>query len=138
MFFDITEVFTSITRIPQGIRIELNPERINDVQTHRYRLGFCMADQPEFMWPRPMRNLNNTGKLMLPNYAGPALPETIGDFVLKLTQEGSAGGNYIDAMIPGVPYGEELGELQVCVIDPDDREFAAKPLHAMYFIGASH
>lgn len=135
MFYDMSEVFTSITRTPGGFRLELNPERIGDTQSHRYRLGFCLADLAGFAWPRPMRNLNDTGKLMLPNYAGPALPETIGAFVLQLSQEGNDGDNAIEAMIP-VGYGQELGELQVCVIDPDDTSFSQKPLHAVYFLGA--
>ncbi len=77
MFTSIDQVFTSVIRVAgRRLRIALNPEAMA-LEYSRYKIGFIITDMPHNAWPAPYRNLNNTGKLMLPNYAFPALPETL-------------------------------------------------------------
>ncbi|MBW7983576.1 hypothetical protein [Enterobacillus tribolii] len=130
MFTSIEQVFTSVTRVAgRRLRIALNPEAMAP-EYSRYKIGFIITDMPHNAWPAPYRNLNNTGKLMLPNYAFPALPETIGEFVQRIPLEGNAATNAIEFLIPGVA-DEDSVSMRVCIIDPSDIEFKEAPLLAV-------
>lgn len=122
MISDISQVFTSFSLHQDGyvyLSIELNPDVIWNTEIHRYKTGFAITDMPCNTWPSPWRNLNNTGKVIIPNYGYPSLPETVGEFVLRLQLDEENETNTLKFMLPGVIEAESVG-LSVCFINPDD------------------
>lgn len=120
---DINQLFTSITRVPgSGLRIALHPDVIDNPSIYGYKLGFAIADSQDNAWPEPFRNLNNTGKILVPNYGYPKLPETIGEFVQRIELEGDPETNSITFRVYGVDDNSSIGVMRVCVINTDDYE----------------
>ncbi|BDH45025.1 hypothetical protein TUM12370_10690 [Salmonella enterica subsp. enterica serovar Choleraesuis] len=139
-FNSVTDVITSITHVQgngggsdYGIKVVLNPMLNEDVYVHRYKLGFAVTDHSlDNAWPQPMRNLNNNGKLLIPNYAFPTMPETIGEFVSRIATEGDISTNSITFTLPGIADPDRAGEIVVCLFDPDDWTLASGTLTAEY------
>ncbi|NDJ58218.1 hypothetical protein GWD52_14710 [Enterobacteriaceae bacterium 4M9] len=132
---DINDLFTSITRVSgNGLRIALHPDVIDNPSMYGYKIGFAISDSQDNAWPAPFRNLNNTGKLLVPNYGFPKLPETIGEFVQRIELEGDVETNSITFNIPGVDDSASIGTMHVCVIDTEDYELKEPTFMAYVFI----
>ncbi len=141
-FNSVTDVITSITHVQgngggsdYGIKVVLNPMLNEDVYVHRYKLGLAVTDHAmENSWPQQMRNLNNNGKLLIPNYAFPTMPETIGEFVSRITTEGDISTNSITFTLPGIADPDRAGGITVCLFDPDDWELKEGVLTELYVL----
>ncbi len=113
--------FSSISRVDADrVRFELNPAIIGDLSSYRLRTGFAIMDSREYAWPSPWRNMNNTGKYLIPNYGDPAFPETIGEFILLIQQRGDPQTNSVIFAIPGISEEKYAIAMAVCIINPDN------------------
>ncbi|NDJ59334.1 hypothetical protein GWD52_20555 [Enterobacteriaceae bacterium 4M9] len=99
------------------LTFELNPEEVEYGVYSRYNLGFAIDDSPSYLWPSPKRNLNNNGKKLLPNYAYPSLPETVGEFVQRMKTTGNPQTNSIQFQVPGA--NEPVLSLEILIYNPD-------------------
>ncbi|NDJ58639.1 hypothetical protein GWD52_16930 [Enterobacteriaceae bacterium 4M9] len=76
-------------------------------------------DSGDYRWPSPWRNMNNTGKYLIPNYGDPDFPETIGEFVLLIQERGDPQTYSVIFSIPGIGDEEYDIAMAVCIVDPD-------------------
>lgn len=123
MISNISEIFSNISLVENGyyyLKLELNADLLEETEVPRYNIGFAIDDMGDNAWPMPRRNLNNTGKILIPNYGFPSLPETLAELVLSVLKQEEPETNSIQYMIPGIQ--EPQIELSFCAIDPDDWE----------------
>ncbi|NDJ57665.1 hypothetical protein GWD52_11805 [Enterobacteriaceae bacterium 4M9] len=119
----IRRIFTNISFKEEDgggyfyLHFELNPIEVQYGLHSRYKIGFATPDSPNYMWPSPKRNLNNTGKMLLPNYADPSLPETVAEFVQRMKTVGDPATNTVRFNVPGIR--EPQIALEMTLFNPD-------------------